>query len=239
MVRYRLFDRSNRLNSFHGVPRFFVPERTKRHKEKPAEAPAEFSRKIQLIVVHLSRAEQTDRVTATREACWDETARRRVIIEHMNDLWQVQPVFSPGDVVDSRFDLNTPRLATVAGLALVMTVSATSRSSSSSPASRASTWRRSFCELGARPAGAPVVCRQLMASCHRWVQGHDSAADCLCGSLVGQDPVEDEGLAAVDAWTLPIDTVLCSELLMPFCVFCERQNSHNSINLSVESPGRV
>ena len=132
MVRYRLFDRSNRLNSFHGVPRFFVPERTKRHKEKPAEAPAEFSRKIQLIVVHLSRAEQTDRVTATREACWDETARRRVIIEHMNDLWQVQPVFSPGDVVDSRFDLNTPRLATVAGLALVMTVSATSRSTSTS-----------------------------------------------------------------------------------------------------------
>ena len=97
-----------------------------------------------MIVVHQSRAEHADRVTATRETCCDETARWRVITEHMDDLLQVQPVFFPGDIGDSRFDQNTPRLATVAWLALVMTVSGTSRSSSSSRASRASIWRRSL-----------------------------------------------------------------------------------------------
>ena len=50
MVRSSLFVRSNGLNSFQGVPRFLVPHRTKRHKEKPAEAPLEDSQKIQLIV---------------------------------------------------------------------------------------------------------------------------------------------------------------------------------------------
>ena len=50
MVRYGLFDRSNDLNSFQGVPWFLVPHRTKRDKEKLAEAPVECSQKIQLTV---------------------------------------------------------------------------------------------------------------------------------------------------------------------------------------------
>ena len=85
MVRYGLFDRSSDLNSFKGVPWFLVPHRTKCHKEKPGEAPIEDPQKIQLIVwsrLGLSNGA----LDVTCEACREDTARLRVVIEQIDNL---------------------------------------------------------------------------------------------------------------------------------------------------------